>query len=331
MTRVQFPAVWCASGALNFFGDGWPYHEKLKRYFPTQFDWSGVALVSKTTTLNGREGNMPLGNDLQPTESLPRCIWAHLRKGIALNAVGLSGPPARDLFERGRWQELTEPTQLSFMAVAPTKRERLCELKQFLALLDEYYSAFQAPVVLQINFSCPNVEHEQGELKELITEITEFLDRVGEHGYSAIPKLNALFSPMRAIEFCTHPACYGICMSNTIPFRARIPWLPGESSLQVPWNRLFGRGKPSPLRVRGIGGDGGLSGKPLLPLMEAWIAIARQSGVKCHINACGGILCKRDVDRVKGAGADSISLGSIAFLRPWRVRSVVERAYQVFS
>ena len=328
---IRFDPVWCASGTLNFFGEGWPYHERLKRWIPRRFDWRGAAFASKTTTLESREGNMPLEEDLQPTERVPRCIWMSHRRGIALNAVGLSGPGARALFEDGGWQAIQSPFQISFMALGNSKQERICELKQFLALLDEYLPWFTAPIVLQINFSCPNVEHDAGELGGLIVEIREVLDRVAEHQLQAIPKLNVLFPPARAREISDHPACYGICISNTTPFGATVPWLPAESALQVPWKRLFGRKMRSPLRRRGIEADGGLSGKPLLPIVCTWVKLTRQHGVTTHLNACGGVLSPRDVDRCSAAGADSVSLGSIAFLRPWRVRPTIERAYWVFS
>lgn len=62
--------IFVASGALNFFGEGWRFHKLYKRIFPKGFDFSGATFVSKTTTLNERKGNM----ELAPISSLVLCF-----------------------------------------------------------------------------------------------------------------------------------------------------------------------------------------------------------------------------------------------------------------
>ncbi|MEK7078406.1 MAG: hypothetical protein AAB911_02450, partial [Patescibacteria group bacterium] len=113
------------------------------------------------------------------------------------------------------------------------------------------------------------------------------------------------------VDIANHSACDAICISNTIPW--------GQLPDRIDWEGLFGS-KISPLAHLG---GGGLSGKPLLPLVIDWITKARRVGLRKHINAGGGILSIKDGMKVFMAGADSISLGSIAFLRPWRVEGII--------
>ena len=116
-----------------------------------------------------------------------------------------------------------------------------------------------------------------------------------------------------AHEISTYPNCDALCISNTIPY--------GQLPDRIPWEKLFGSAlkEESPLAKYG----GGLSGKLLLPLLLEWIRAARKRDITKPINAGGGILSLPDAISVfedLGSGNDSISLGSIAFLRPWRVK-----------
>ena len=108
-----------------------------------------------------------------------------------------------------------------------------------------------------------------------------------------------------------HPGCDAIIMSNTIPW--------GQLPDRIDWKGLFGT-DVSPVAKYG---GGGLSGKPLLPIVTDWIRGARVKGVVKPIVAGGGILSKADADRMLDAGADAVELGSVAFLRPWRVQGII--------
>ena len=114
-----------------------------------------------------------------------------------------------------------------------------------------------------------------------------------------------------AAEIAAHHACDAVCVSNTIPW--------GQLPEHIDWEDLFGTSE-SPLAHLG---GGGLSGVPLLPLLVNWIKRARQVGLKKPLNAGGGILSKGNGDKVIDAGAESLFIGSVAFLRPWRVRGIV--------
>ncbi len=305
--NVQFGTVLAASGVQGFFGEGYWFHPYLR---PFGLDFSNVTFVAKTTTLQSRAGNMPLRDDFTPRERMPRCIYVKPQAGIALNAVGLAGPGATALFKTGRWQARTKPFFLSFMSVAKTADERLDELKSFVELFRAYLPQFRAQVGLQINYSCPNAGLH---LNELLGEVGDGLFIAARLGIPLMPKFNITLPPEAARDISNHPACSGLCISNTIPY--------GQMPDKIDWRKLFG--PVSPLAQYG---GGGLSGKPLLPLLFKWIKMARRFGFTKPINAGGGILSLVDARVLAKClnDDDSIFLGSIAFLRPWRVRGIAE-------
>ncbi len=257
-----------------------------------------------------------LSDGITPQKAFPDCVKVDFFKGIALNAVGLSGPGAKALFTTGFWQNWPQPFFLSFMAVGDTPKERLEEVKGFISLLNIYRHDFKAPFGLQINLSCPNVGHRP--VDDFVAEAATQLDLLSELKIPLMPKLSVTTPPSTAAQIAEHPACDALCVSNTIPW--------GQLSDSISWKDLFGTAE-SPLENYG---GGGLSGAPLMPLVEAWVKEARKAKITKPINAGGGILCANDVTRLKNAGASSIFVGSAAFLRPWRVRSIIKRAHQIF-
>jgi dihydroorotate dehydrogenase len=102
-------------------------------------------------------------------------------------------------------------------------------------------------------------------------------------------------------------------------------------SYLVDWDYLFGKtgSLKSPLQLRGFEQPGGLSGKPLLPIVCRLIADIRSHDVRKHINGCGGILGPWSAFKVMRAGADSISVGSAAILAPWGVLPAIITAHVV--
>lgn len=308
---IEFGRVLGASGVQGFFGEGYWYHKPLR---PIGLDFSGMTFVAKTTTLRACEGHMKLRADFTPKKWFPDCIVVKFRKGVALNAIGLSGPGAHALFSTGKWQARREPFFISFMSVAKTPEERREELSEFILTLLNLKRWFRAPMGLQINYSCPNVGIHPD---VLVKEVSEGLTLASRLGIPLMPKFNVLLPVGVARDISRHPACDGICISNTIPW--------GERDDQIHWKKLFGSDK-SPLEKYEYG-KGGLSGKLLLPFLLEWLEQAKLAGITKPINAGGGILSLADAKEVFARGADSIFLGSIAFLRPWRVRGII-RALQ---
>lgn len=313
--KVEFGHVLCASGAMGFAGEGYAYH---KLPIPG-FSFEGCTFVSKTTTLEARVGNMALRNDLAPTKLLPDCIKTYPLKGMALNAVGLSGPGAEAVIDLNLDAERTDPWWFSFMSVAGTPIERLNELERFLKIFEKNLEDLKrfAPVGLQINVSCPNTEHAASE-----DEWATVLDMAGKLGIPLMLKV-AVDAPREVVaKIAWHDHCHSLCITNTVKF--------GNLPDRIDWKRLFGTTEPQKSPLAKYGG-GGLSGKPLLPLVEEIVKHLRTGGCSIPINAGGGILSPRDVRRLKKAGADSVFVGSIAFLRPWRLQSVIRTANYEFA
>lgn len=308
---IHFSSVFNASGARNFDGSGWWYH-KLIPGLEGAFR-HGTTFVAKTTTMHPRAGNMPLETPMKPKNRFPDCIVVDLRKGHALNAVGLSGPGAKWLLENRVWADREHPFFVSFMSVEASREARLMELFEFVGLLQQYLP-FRAPVGLQINFSCPNVGLDP---KALVGEMTDALDVASVLGVPLVPKINATFPIETVLPLKNHPACDAISVSNTIPW--------GKLPERIDWKALFDT-DVSPLAKYG---GGGLSGAPLLPIVRDYIRDLRRAGFDQPIIGGGGILSADDAQSVLEAGASAIELGSIAMLRPWRVRSTILRVHDL--
>lgn len=303
---IDFGGVTGQSGVQGFFGEGYRFHRFWR---PFGLNFKGMTFVAKTTTLEPRRGNMPLRVDFTPREFRPQCIAVNFRKAAVLNSVGLSGPGAWALLATGKWQARREPFFLSFMPVAKSGAERLEELRDFVALLLENLGGFRAPVGLQLNFSCPNTGHA---LTELTEEIGEALEIAAVLDIPLMPKLNLLVPVEVAKRVSDHPKCDALCISNTVPWAD----VPEEVRL-----KLFGSTE-SPLAHLG---GGGLSGRYLLPYLFRWLHDAREAGIQKPINAGGGVLTAmqaRAVKRTAGPNS-SVALGSVAILRPWRVRRII--------
>lgn len=306
---IDFGPVWCASGARGFFDEGYWFH----KWVPG-LSWKGSTFVAKTTTLEARVGNMPLAGAWEPKGLFPSCIRIYPWRGHALNAVGLSGPGVLDLLSTERWQHRRKPFQLSFMPVSADKGARFAEATAFAKLLNEHREDFAVRFGLQVNLSCPNTGHDAF---ELVKEAEELLAHIRTHlpSMPLIAKVNILWP----VEMAACLDADAICISNTIPW--------GTAPGRIDWHGLFGS-EISPLDHLG---GGGLSGAPLLLLVAAWIERLRAAGYRGHVNACGGILRPDDVDVVVRAGANSVSLGTIAMLRGWRLQGTIKRARKLLT
>jgi len=310
LNGVDFGRVWCSSGALGFFGDGYWYH----RAFPG-LDYSGCTFVSKTTTLRARPGNMRMKADgVTPAELVPSCVKVKWVKGTVLNSVGLSGPGAKALLDAGRWQERTSPFVISFMSVAPDPTARFDELAAFVELLRPRLKEFRGPVALEINYSCPNVGVKH------VHVTNEAYDGLRVARFMGVPVI-ANLSPDVPVTSGVEISSFGydaLSVANTVKF--------GLLPDQIDWEGLWGMESP----LAHLGG-GGVSGAPLLPLVLEWGRSASEMGLRCPLILGGGILSAADAEAVVGAGAEAVKLGVIGMLRPWRVRATVRRAAALCS
>ncbi len=313
LKNIDFGPVFVSSGTLNFFGEGWPYHRLYKRLFRKRFNFDGSTFISKTTTLLSRKGNMPLDNKLQPKEIFPDCIRVDFRKGLVLNSVGLSGPGAVELLRSRKWQNRTEPFMISFMSLGETLEEKLKEAELFVKLLESYKYEFKAPFGVQINVSCPNTKHST---KGMINDSLAILEKFQPLNIPVDLKIGVADAIVAGIDFIKEIEASGLCdcltCSNTIPW-GRIPD-------QIDWKKLFGS-NVSPLKHLG---GGGLSGKPLKPIVLSWLKEVQEAGINMPIKAGGGILNSGDVIDFMNAGASALEIGCVSILRPWRVQSIIQ-------
>lgn len=316
---IEFGHIMAASGMQGFFGEGYWFH----RFVPG-LNFRGCTFVSKTTTLHAREGNMPLRDDgITPKEWFPQCIHVSPADGVVVNSVGLSGPGALALFSSGRWQMRRKPFMISFMSIKKKPEERLQELREFVRLCLVYFPGMNAPVGLQINFSCPNVGVTHSGLVE---EVGEALEIASVLNVPLMAKLVLTLPVEQAAAIAESPYCDALCVTNTV----RYGDLPG----QIHWIYMPGEGKSPLMNLDPENPDptrGGLSGWPLLRLNAKWIEDLRKTGCTIPINAVGGIMRRKDVQVYKDAGADSVSIGSVAMLRGWRVRGIIKKANKVFG
>lgn len=316
----SYPPIMNASGARGFFMEGYWYHSPW-RYAGLTFDNCGF--TAKTTTMQPRLdphdklGNMHMLLDgITPRDCFPSCIIVKPISGVALNAVSLSGPGAYDLLNRGIWQQIIgQPWNMSFMSLCKTKSERMNELREFIRLLVPVVHKFNAPVGLELNFSCPNTHVNPN---ELIEETGEALDMAAPICIPLICKYNALAPVETIFEISRNINFHALVMGNTIPW--------GQLPDTIPWAALFGS-EESPLKQFG---GGGLSGPPLRRIHCGWIREAREYGLKKPIWGCGGIDSPKAVQEYHDAGANGVQIGTVCITRPWRMKRIIATAKELF-
>jgi len=284
---IEFGHVFNASGARGFVGEGYWFHRFAR---PFGLSWEGSTLVTKTTTLFPREGNMPLDTEGRPMDLFPRCIVVKAPAGVVLNAVGLSGPGAHALANRWRAELPSDPVVISMAYVKVDEVDRLGTFARGLADVVGGVLRLRAKdtTAIQVNVSCPNTGEGAG--RRAAEEATAFLDAFAPLDVPAMVKINALTPVTIAARIAEHPGCDALVVSNTIPW--------GQLPERIDWKGLFGS-NVSPLARFG---GGGLSGAPLLSIVADWLIDARGSGIKKPIVGGGGILTKADADVLIDAG-----------------------------
>lgn len=318
LCSVEFGYVFNASGARNFFGAYDSYwHSRLA-------NWEGATFQSKTATLASRmdpakkRGNMAIDpHTLRPKEWKPACIKVYPRRQVTLNAVGLAGPGFPDLLGRGQWQQRTRPLLISVAAEAKTPADITAELGELARVFLRALPYFRAPVAVVQNVTCPNLGHAQA---NVVAEALAGLEALQALKRPIILNINVLVKPAVAAELAKHPACAGFSLTNTVPF--------GQLPDRIDWVGLFG-GLTSPLQHLG---GGGLSGPPLLALVEEWLQDFRTNyNPTFPIMAGGGIFSPPDGLRLARAGADALFIGTMSMYHPLRVQPTIMAANAYFQ
>jgi len=295
-----FGRVYVASGSLGIDGKGY-YYDKFLSLIPGH-NFRGATLITKTITVDARDGNLPLKKNLQPRSKWPNCIKVYPFSGHVMNAVGIPSPGLKAVLDSGVWYNIENPFLISIIPVRKTKMDRIKEIETAVELLGKNCRNFKTIFEIQLNVSCPNIGID---IYQYINEVQAYISILYEAGFLVDLKVNVLIPPecINALHSYQMVTC-----SNTIPFGA----FPDE----INWKKFSG--------LEQYGG-GGLSGPILLPYVIDWIKRFREIDRLFPLKACGGIFSKRDVDKVIEAGADAIEIGIVKLMRPWKIKGIINR------
>jgi len=299
-----FGRVFITSGGKGIDGKGY-WYDSFLNLIPG-YNFKNATFIAKTVTIPARDGNLPLKPDLQPKAFIPKCIKIYPFTGAMMNAVGISNPGLEAILNMDIWQQRKMPFLISVMPVGKTFKERLREIEQVVELLEPI--SFKAVTGLQLNVSCPNVGLDTESFFD--EQLVEYLNKLADLGWFIDLKINVLFPYEQIVNL--EKWCDIITCSNTIPF--------GAFPDKINWNKYKG--------LEQFGG-GGLSGAPILPFVLDWIKSARTVS-DIEIKGCGGIMSKNDVVKMQAAGVDAIELGIVKLLRPWRVKSIINKCDELW-
>ena len=318
--------VFGQSGVQGTFGepDEYPIH-KLLRFFPG-FSFIGMIFVAKTVTLYERifpeSSNTELVDGYKLKKWFPKSIWIRpgsFLKGFMLNAMGIPNPGLRVILRYKKWQVREDAFQISIALMGKNPKEKVIEAGRICTLLLRYLPPGKYKYALQINDSCPNLGHNQEQDSlSLIRVLKIFKKRLP--GLTIILKFDLRVNPLTIVELT--PYCDAFCIGNSLPFGKLMPpeW----------WLKLFPRGSPL-LKYFGGKFAGGLSGKPLFPILVDWLTEMEKVDDSVIIIAGGGIMEKKNIRRLSQFKiVHAIALGCVATLRPWRLQSLIAYGNKVF-
>ncbi len=322
--------VFGQSGVQGFFGEGdeYPHHKWYKLLFGWfGFSFAGMVFVAKTITLRPRiypeSSNTELRDGYKIKRMFPHSVWCTFISfiwGYLLNAIGLANPGALTMMGYKKWQKRTEPFQLSVMLMEKTIEEQLIEA-QSLCRVIKYDMPANIPYAIQYNDSCPNTGHDNKQDPTNSIRIFEVFRRELP-GVLLIPKYDLLIEPETIVAL--KPYCDAFCIGNTIAF--------GKKPEKIEWNKLFKNGISPLLKYFGGKFAGGLSGKPLFPLLTEWLEKMEAVDPSVVIIAGGGIMKKEDILHLSQFKiVRGVALGSVAILRPWRLQGLIKYGNKIFS
>src|SRR3989344_5942663 len=194
MNGIEFGNAYQASGATNFFGEGFWFHKPLRLLGLT---WKGTVFVSKTATLNSRAGNMPTRKDgCTPQKWFPDCVYVDLKKEVVLNAVGLTNLGLGALLEKKIWQQRCAPFGISVTSTGKSLKEQTDDYSGIARLLKMYKPQMPGPFFIQENLSCPNVPEVKHD--NTVAEAASSLPILAEVGVPVEVKVSATLAPEAA-------------------------------------------------------------------------------------------------------------------------------------
>lgn len=314
-----------ASGAMNIHGLGYPTDRMLARLFPRRYTWRGTIPVMKTVTTEPRAGNMPINPEtLMPLEFKPRCIRVS-PFCETLNAVGLTNLGVQHHLEQGIWQQYQEPIIISWMGIGSAK-EQVAQAEQFVQIMQQYLNQFRAPIVIEINLSCPNTGHVTADGRKMVDEALALIEIIAKLDVPLSVKFNLIPHAEYMAEVGYHQAVGNITLPNSTPW--------GTPGLGLNWNRIFPwyhafglikdeKGMPrSPLYSIDKNG-GGYSGPRVIQITCSRISdLRKKHGYRKNIIG-GGAYTVRHMKMLFDAGANGIAVGSVKLHRPWRLAPMI--------
>jgi dihydroorotate dehydrogenase (NAD+) catalytic subunit len=234
------------------------------------------AIILKAVSLEPRTGN-----------PYPRIV--ETPSGM-LNTIGLENPGVKTFVD----QKLPEASELGVPLIANLVGNRIEDYVELAKILDGQ----DALMALEINASCPNVDH-------------------GYMSFSAdTGVLSELVSSVKAV---THKPLIAKLSPNVtdIGLLAKSAMNSGADILDLS-NTFLGMSICVDTRKSRVSRDyAGLSGRAIRPLA---LRIVHQvaSGLHCPIIGTGGIYTTNDAIEFLIAGASSVSLGTVNFIQPNR-------------
>ncbi len=270
----------CASGALAWYGEGWWWEHPLR--------WMGLirpdelTVIGKTLTFEPRVGNLRMWAPW-------RCV--RLITGGAVNSVGLTNPgyewwvkECAPKIEKKGWKVIA--------SIMPNNAQEASKMA---------YALDFCPVVgVELNLSCPNVDHDSS-----IAHIKEIVE---------------------ATLACTdHPVI--VKLGYTDPYLDICKELDGKVEAfdlinTVPWTKVFPN-TPSPLAKYNL--VGGVSGDPIKCYARDALANATSLKLKTPIISGGGVSSAEEAHVRFFLGAKAVSLGTVFLRSPWKPRSIIRQ------
>ncbi len=272
--QVEF---FTGSGALGFDGRGWWWEYPLR--------WMGVlnphdfAIVVKTLTLRPRRGNLRW---YAPW----RCV--RLIRGGTVNAVGLTNPGI-DWWLRACYPRMR---RMGLQIVVSVYPESLEEAQAFAEKLRPLQIT-----AIELNASCPNVEHCE---VDAVNHVRTIAQTLADTGHPLIVKVG-YDQPYVAIAQALEGVAEAIHAINAVPWRMVYP------------------NQPSPLAKLG---GGGVSGEPIRPYVREAIQRLTQATI-LPIIAGGGIYTLSDMQELWELGARAFSIGTLFLRAPWMPNRLV--------